>query len=294
MANLEQDRIGEDPIEPTTTAPEPGLSDRLYEEARDRSIRALVVDFETTGVDTDKDRIIQVGMKLIEIRPALTTAGWSVSSRRHDYVALFNPGMHIPPGASAVHHIVDETVVDAPASDDVYHTVKEWLLDKPRHDAVVGHNIIDFDLKFAPYLENGEFGAPVLDTLRLAKKAWPDMEKFSNQYLRYALQDHDPGFIRHLPLNGTCTNAHDALADCEVTAGIFVCAINALCDGDIDIAALCKLQMEPNLLKVMPFGKYRGKTFEEVSRIDRSYFRWALANMKDLDVDMRHTMTHYL
>ena len=61
--------------------------------------RPLVVfDLETTGVDTASDCIVEIG--LVRLLPD--------GSREHRSW-LINPGRPIPPGASAVHGLTDDT-----------------------------------------------------------------------------------------------------------------------------------------------------------------------------------------
>lgn len=72
----------------------------------------LFLDTETTGINPDQDRIVELAMALMldgEVR-------WS-------YVTLVNPQMPIPEGAAAVHKIHDEDVVDAPTFADLMEMV---------------------------------------------------------------------------------------------------------------------------------------------------------------------------
>ena len=63
-----------------------------------------VIDIETTGIDPAADAII-------EIASVDLVRGGGVTNARSTYVA---PGRQIPPVASAVHHLTDEDVRDAP------------------------------------------------------------------------------------------------------------------------------------------------------------------------------------
>src|SRR5699024_10021581 len=56
-------------------------------------------DLETTGVDTSKDRIVEIS--LIKVMPD----GEEITKTRR-----LNPGMHIPEEATAVHGITDDDV----------------------------------------------------------------------------------------------------------------------------------------------------------------------------------------
>ncbi|MBQ2365168.1 MAG: 3'-5' exonuclease, partial [Alistipes sp.] len=63
----------------------------------------IFFDLETTGVDTARDRIVEISM--VKIMP---DGSRDVKTRR------VNPEMHIPEEATAVHGITDEDVKDAP------------------------------------------------------------------------------------------------------------------------------------------------------------------------------------
>jgi hypothetical protein len=63
-----------------------------------------VLDIETTGLDPKTDAIVEIACVYI------STAGVIGEPR----VSLVYPMRQIPPEASAVHHIIDTDVVDAP------------------------------------------------------------------------------------------------------------------------------------------------------------------------------------
>lgn len=63
----------------------------------------LVVDTETTGIDTANDRIVELG-----------AAYFQGGRRQRLHRMLVNPGIPIPPAASAVHGISDAQVADEP------------------------------------------------------------------------------------------------------------------------------------------------------------------------------------
>lgn len=72
----------------------------------------LWVDTETTGPNPEEDRVVELAMVLMmdgEVRWAYTT--------------LVNPEQPIPPGASAVHKILDADVADAPTFPEIMELV---------------------------------------------------------------------------------------------------------------------------------------------------------------------------
>ena len=89
-----------------------------------------VFDLETTGIDPDKDRIIQ--MAIIRVEP---------DGRRTTFETLVNPEMPIPRESTKVHGITDEDVKDAPTFRQVLADVETYLKDA----ALGGFNSINFD-----------------------------------------------------------------------------------------------------------------------------------------------------
>ena len=73
-------------------------------------------DLETTGVDSAKDRIVEVSM--IKIMPD----GEEICKTRK-----LNPGMHIPEEATAIHGITDDDVKDCPTFAQVAKSLAQFL-----------------------------------------------------------------------------------------------------------------------------------------------------------------------
>ena len=67
-----------------------------------------VFDIESTGVVPQRDRIVEIAvMKILPDGTSRTT------------VRRLNPGMPIPPGATAIHGITDADVADCPRFEDI-------------------------------------------------------------------------------------------------------------------------------------------------------------------------------
>src|SRR5688500_9938703 len=101
---------------------------------------------------------------------------------------LVRPGRPIPPGASAVHHIVDEDVANAPALSEVIGRFQGA-------DYYGAHNCA-FERSF--FAAQGIELGPWICTYKSALRVWPDLDGHSNQELRYALGRATPfpGFDR--------------------------------------------------------------------------------------------------
>jgi exodeoxyribonuclease X len=227
----------------------------------------LVVDTETTGLDPASDRV--VSMAGVWVRPG------EGAVRRES--RLVNPGIPIPPEASAIHHIVDRHVAGAPSLAEVLP-----LFQGEDFDVYVAHNAA-FDFGFLP-----DGGRPVLCTLRLARKLWPRLPRYSNQYLRYALPLEVPE-AEGLP-------AHEALSDALVTSRLLLRELECLAEDARpeagSIQELLAWVQAPNLLEICTFGgKHRGRPW---SQVPKDYLQWMKREVKDMDMDLRHTVDHYL
>jgi len=94
-------------------------------------------DTETTGLDHQKDEIVEITVIEFNLSGAIGRV----------YTTMCKPmSGHIPKGASDIHGITYDMVKDSPnyLTDGVREAVADFIGDRP----VLGHNIIDFDSKF--------------------------------------------------------------------------------------------------------------------------------------------------
>ena len=226
-------------------------------------IPILVLDTETTGLNPETDRVVEIAAVAVDPQAGTVTALAE---------ALVNPGRPIPPTASAVHHLTDEDVADAEPFGRVWDARVAPLLSPGT--VIAAHNA-RFDRQFVPEVPN-----PWLCTMRLAKHLWPEAPAYGNQVLRY---------WRSLRVE---TGApHRALADATVTGHLLLELIASYRetvspDGTVDLAALAEYAAAPFPVAVMPFGKHKGTPLEEVPP---DYVRWLLT-LEDLDVDLRFSL----
>ncbi len=96
------------------------------------SLEAVALDTETTGLDTGKDRVLQVG--------AVALSGGALDDGE-TFERLVDPDMPIPPASTAVHGLSDEDVRAADGEGEVLPALMRWI--GPR--VVIGY-AIGFDL----------------------------------------------------------------------------------------------------------------------------------------------------
>ena len=218
---------------------------------------AIVLDTETTGLDKEKDRVVEIG--IIAFRD-----GSSLMEQR------LNPGMSIPSEVVAIHGIGDEDVADCPAFAQVADQVKTLI---EGAEAIIGYHIFyDFDMLSA------EFARVGMDVkwppLVCAKRVWDVYEPREERHLRNA-------YGRFVDRKGF-ENAHSALADVRATRDVLISQIatfglaNVPWD-QIDPERRFWWGPSPHVLLThagelkMNFGKHKGT---EVHMVDSGFWRW--------------------
>lgn len=223
------------------------------------------LDIETTCTDPTTARIVSVGLARTD-GDDLTVASW-----------LVNPGVPIPPEATAVHGITDEDVRDAPAFRDVAPEIAAFIGDSD----LCGFCIRRFDLPvFARHMQ--EAGVPfsiegraVVDVRDIYVALHP--RTLTSAVMEYLGREH--------------SNAHSAASDAaaclEVLAAMLARHEN-LPRNPSDLAAAFspryadvsgRLLLSPDGEVVVNFGnRHRGRPLREVARTDPSYLEWVLAS----------------
>ena len=225
----------------------------------------VVVDTETTGLDPDIDRVVEVA--------AFRFESGRVTDR---FESLIDPGRDIPAEASEQHHLLYEDVEGSPPLE----AIEEQLADFVGVDPVVAHNA-RFDRSFLPSLE----GKTWICSQRAARHQWPHANKYRNQYLRYWLKLDGPG-IR-------AAAAHRAGGDAIVTGHIFHLELKAYetAHPDAGMDDFMRHVESPVVVTRLPFGKHRGQLIGEVPV---SYLQWAIRNVTNLDPDLRFAIENQI
>lgn len=160
-------------------------------------------DFETTGLNPAKDRIIELG--------AVKFRGSEIVG---EYQTLVDPEIPLEPGASEITGITAEMVAGQPTVVQVLPQFLEFLGDS----VLVAHNA-GFDIAFLrAALQASELEAvrnPLIDTQVLAQKAYPRQKSYSLQSMVEFLG---------IPPN----NAHRALDDAVMCMKLFNSCVQEL------------------------------------------------------------------
>ena len=126
----------------------------------------VAFDLETTGIQPQNDYIVEIGaVKFIDGAP------------QRSFGTLINPGIPIPPEASAVNCITNEMLRGKPSIEEVMEPFADFCSDLP----LVAHNA-PFDYKFVLHvIKKYRTRAPkgvVLDTLILARQVFPGLANY--------------------------------------------------------------------------------------------------------------------
>jgi len=228
----------------------------------------IFLDTETTGLEV-KDRICALG----------------VITENEAHYELINPGKKIPPSASAIHHITNEMVKEAPSFAESLSVQKLKSLNTPEN-ILVSHNA-PFELEMLQK-EGLAWQGRIIDTLKCSKSLMDDLEGYALQFLRYELRlyrEEANVFKAHdIPIV-----PHHALSDALHTKMVLEYLLDLA-----DIERLIEISKSHVLLTRLPFGKYAKKRIEEIALKDPGYLKWMIDSLMDMDEDLRYSIEHYL
>lgn len=215
------------------------------------------IDCESTGLDCDRDRIIEVAVVLFRGSTIL-----------EQFESLVDPGMPIPKDSQQIHHISDKMCAGKPKIESLLPEIHKLVGAHP----IVGHGVgFDIDLlhraALRRHISTRLKSNLVIDTLRLAR-LYGELPSNSLESLRHHF---------NIPTDG----AHRAMGDVQVNVRVFL----QLTRSFETFEALTKRLEKPIEIKVMPLGKHKGRSFRD---IPLEYLQWALA--KRFDGDLRHTI----
>ncbi len=224
----------------------------------------IFLDTETTGIANG--RLVQLAYKDKKTETI--------------FAEFYKPPVPIEIEAMAVHHITEKMISQKmPFENSPAHAILPELLSQ---SILVAHNA-QFDIGVLER-ENIKVGSFIC-TYKVARSMY-EYPQYKMQYLRYLWGIDDE-----------TANAHDAKGDIAILEKVFehmmddYITANGISAKEA-IEAFIKISKNPLLLKKITFGKYDGKTFQEVKNADPDYFNW-MATLKDKDEDFIYTMNYY-
>jgi len=221
-------------------------------------------DLETTGINTAKDRIVEISIIRVEADAKEIVKTWRV-----------NPEMPIPKESSEIHGIYDEDVKDEKTFKELANEVFEMIKDAD----LAGFNSNRFDV-------------PLLAEELL--RAGIDFDLKTNQMIDiqnifHKMEPRNLTAAYRFYCDGDLTNAHSAEADTRATYEIFKAQIEKYSDLPKDMKALSNFSayykaadFQGRIIyndkneEVINFGKFKGQRVVDVLKKDPGYYGWMM------------------
>jgi DNA polymerase-3 subunit epsilon len=233
-----------------------------------------ILDVETTGLSPKTDRIVQISFSTVTPSKEVST-----------HTRLINPEMPIPEAATAIHGISDADVAHEPTFQHIAKSLAESLR---------GHDFIGYNFRFDQGMLNAEFErtdvpSPVVDTAVIDPlRLWQHLETRT-------LSDAVERFYGTKP-----ENAHRADVDVDSTARAFVGQLRTkklpLSIQDLHDITQPRGWLDPEGKIIwrggaarLNFGKYNGRTLQEIRNQDSGYFKFILK--KDFSAEVKAIIT---
>ena len=241
----------------------------------------VVIDIETTGLNKQEDRIVDICM--VKIFP---------DGNEEKLNSIINPERPIPSESTSIHGIKDEDVLGKP-------TFKEFskeMINFMEGCDLCGFNFENFDLQVIES-ELGRVGISwsrqekhIVDVQKIYHKLEP--RNLSAAYLKYCGKKLD-GF-------------HRAENDVMATIEVLQAQLERYNELPKDVPSLNEFgsPKDPSWIDdegkiawnndraVINFGTHKGKTLENLARTNQDYLRWILS--KDFSSKVKHIITEAL
>jgi DNA polymerase-3 subunit epsilon len=219
-------------------------------------------DLETTGVNIATDRIVEIS--ILKVFP---------NGNKESKTWLVNPEMEIPKESSEIHGITNEQVVTEP-------TFKE--LAKKVNEMVTGCDLAGFN--------SNRFDIPLLAEELMRAGIDFDMKNrkaIDVQVIFHKKEQRTLGAGYQFYCGKELEGAHGAEADTNATYEILLAQLDKYPDLENSVAALSEFSthgeradfagfilMNDDKQEIFSFGKYKGRTVEEVFIENPGYNNW--------------------
>lgn len=222
-------------------------------------------DLETTGLDTERDRVIEIaGIKAFP------------DKSQERFETFVNPERPIPPEVVELTGITDAMIAEAPTFREIVPALQKLLKDAD----LAGYNIANFDV---PMLE-AEFKRCSMPTPGPADRAIVDPLEILKKHEIRTLSWAHKFYLGEEPEEG-----HRSMQDTETTMKILRAQIQkyeltgtaAEIQQEIRYPYLDggrRLKMEGEKV-LINFGKYRGKALSYIRQVDPDYISWMRENL---------------
>lgn len=243
----------------------------------------IFFDLETTGTNILRDRIVEISY--IKVMP---------SGNETERTLRINPGMPIPAEATAIHHITDDDVKNAPPFKQVAQELANVFLGCD----IAGFNSNRFDVPMLmeEFLRTGV-------NIDLSRRKFVDV-----QTIFHKMEQRTLIAAYKFYCGKDLTEAHSANADTRATYEVLKAQLDHYPSLKNDIAFLSDFSSQNKNVDLMGriiyneagkevfnFGKYKGQLVEDVFRRDIGYYSWMMqgefpANTKQVITNIKLRM----
>lgn len=223
-----------------------------------------VFDLETTGINIANDRIVEIA--ILKIMP---------DGSEDSILHRVNPMMPIPAKSSAIHGIFDNDVADKPTFSAIAKELANFIKDCD----IAGYNSNKFDVPLIA--EEFQRAGVQIDW---TKKRFVDI-----QVLFHKKEPRTLSAAYKFYCDQELENAHSAMADTRATFEILKAQLERYPDLAANIQALSeftaqnknvdfagRIVYDEKGVEVFNFGKHKGRSVEEIFRIEPSYYAWMM------------------
>jgi DNA polymerase-3 subunit epsilon/exodeoxyribonuclease X len=236
----------------------------------------VLFDTETTG-GNEEDRIIQIGSMIVDAKEPIEV-----------YDELCSCEVPIKLEAMEVHNITPDLLENKPKFIDSNFYKRLNKLNSSEN-FLIAHNM-PFDLGMLQK-EGFKNKFTLIDTLRCARHLLDNSPYHRLQYLRYSLELYK-NELEEANKHNITIKAHDAIGDVLVMKLLLSKLVSLAKEKFPQInpmQTLVSLTKQPIFIKTFKFGKYKGRSIEEICDEDIGYINWFMKSMQ-LDEDMKYTL----
>lgn len=222
-------------------------------------------DLETTGTNVVHDRIVEISF--LKVQP---------NGQKEVKTKRINPEMPIPAESTAIHHISDEDVKDAPT----FKQIAKSLADQIEGCDLAGYNSSRFDI---PLLAE-EFLRAGID-IDFTRKKLIDVQIIFHKKEQRTLEAAYKFYC-----DKTLDDAHSAEADTIATYEVLKGQLDKYDDLPNDMGQLAeeysffndnvdlagRIIRNEHGVEVFNFGKHKGKSVAEVFKKEPSFYAWMM------------------
>ncbi|MDE5813000.1 MAG: 3'-5' exonuclease [Muribaculaceae bacterium] len=248
-------------------------------------IRPIIFfDLETTGTSVTSDRIVEIS--LIKVYP---------DGHTEEKTRRINPERHIPEESTAIHHITDDDVKDAPTFRQIARSLHDLFEDSD----IAGFNSNKFDV---PLLIE-EFGRAGL-SFDVSGRNFVDV-----QGIFHKMEQRTLVAAYRFYCGKELTEAHSANADTRATYEVLLSQLERYPELKNDVQALAefssggrnvdlagRMVYDDNHEPIFNFGKNKGRKVKDIVRHEPGFIQWIMQGdfPKETKDQLRRLQYEYL